>query len=207
MNRRIHFAPLVKTVRVPALRRRAALAAAALLALGLTACGHKESHPTFADNEGVYVDAGPLTYQVQISRELNPLNVEDKEYLAGVTAPATRPSEMWFAVFVWAKNNTDASHTTAGTDSFDIVDTELHHYYPVAINPSDNPYAWNPQTLKPLNTYPVPDSTAYFGPTQGAELLFKLPISGETAVFANRPLALEIHVPGQEKASRISLDL
>jgi hypothetical protein len=194
-------------VRLSAARRFAMLAAGALVALGLTACGHKESHPTSADNEGVYVDAGPLTYQVQISRELNPFNVEDKEYLSGVSAPPTTPSEMWFAVFVWAKNNTGAAHTTAAADSFDIVDTELHKYYPIAINSSVNPYAWTPQTLKPLGTEPVPDSTAYFGPTQGAELLFKLPISGETSVFANRPLALEIHVPDQPKASRISLDL
>jgi hypothetical protein len=193
------------TVRLSAARRLLTFAASAVFALGLAACGHKESHPTFADNEGVYVDAGPLTYQVQISRELNPFNVEDKEYLSGVSAPAATPSQMWFAVFLWAKNNTEASHTTA--DSFDIVDTQLHKYYPVPINVSANPYAWTPQTLKPLGTYPVPDSTAYFGPTQGAELLFKLPISGETAVYANRPLALEIHVPGQSKPSRISLDL
>jgi hypothetical protein len=177
------------------------------MALGLAACGHKESHPTFADNEGVYVDAGPLTYQVQISRELNPFNVEDKEYLSGVSAPATSPSQMWFAVFVWAKNNTHSSHDTAPAASFDIVDTESHKYYPIAINASINPYAWTSQTLKPQGTQPVPDSTAYFGPTQGAELLFKLPISGETSVYANRPLALEIHVPEQPKPSRVSLDL
>ena len=30
-----------------------------------------------ADNDGVYVDAGPITYQLQISRELNPYSVED----------------------------------------------------------------------------------------------------------------------------------
>ena len=55
-----------------------------LLCLALGACGHKEAHPHFADNEGVYVDAGPLTYQVQLSRELNPSNIEDQRYLSGL---------------------------------------------------------------------------------------------------------------------------
>jgi hypothetical protein len=183
------------------------IAATGVVALGLTACGHKESHPTTADNEGVYVDAGPLTYQVQLSRELNPYSVEDHEYLSGVSAPPTTPSQMWFAIFVWAKNNTKTSHDTAPMASFDIVDTEAHIYYPIGIDASINPYAWTSQALKPQGTEPVPDSTAYFGPTQGAELLFKLPISGETSVYANRPLALEIHVPGQPNPSRISLDL
>ncbi len=84
-----------------------------MLSLGLSACGHKVAHPTHADNEGVYVDAGPLTYQVQLSRELNPFNVEDKGYLAGVSAPPPAPDQLWFAVFLWAKNETGTTQTTA----------------------------------------------------------------------------------------------
>ncbi len=58
-------------------------------------------------------------------------------------------------------------------------------------------------TLKPLGTQPVPDSTAYFGPTQGSLLLFKLSAS----VYSNRPLTLQIYAQGQAKPSTVSLDL
>jgi hypothetical protein len=183
------------------LSRLGVIAGAALVSLGLAACGHKESHPTVADNEGIYVDAGPLTYQVQISRELNPFDVEDKEYLSGVASPPLKANEEWFAVFLWAKNETHSDRTT--TTSFDIIDTQGIRYYPVAINRAVNPYAWTAQTLRPLGTEPAPDSTAYFGPTQGAELLFKL----NDSVYSNRPITLQIFAPGQARPSTVSLDL
>ena len=182
-------------------RRLLILACSLPLALGVAACGHKEAHPTVADNEGFYVDAGPITYQVQLSRELNPYNVEDHGYLSGVSTTPPKPDEEWFAVFLWAKNQTNAVHVTS--DSFDIVDTQGNTYYPVAINSQVNPYAWTSMALKPNGTEPVPDSTAYFGPTQGGELLFKI----NTSAYSNRPLTLEIHAPGQANPSTVSLDL
>lgn len=171
------------------------------MSVGLGACGHKLSHPTSADSEGIYVDAGPLTYQVQLSRELNPYDIEDHEYLAGVSAPRPAPDEEWFAIFLWAKNETHSNQTT--TDSFDIMDTQGRKYYPVAINPSVNPFAWTPQTLRPLATEPLPGSAAYYSATQGAELLFKL----NNGAYSNRPLTLEIYAPGQSSPSTVSLDL
>jgi hypothetical protein len=183
------------------LRRTALLAAAAALCLGLAACGHKESHPTTADTEGQYVDAGPLAYQVQISRQLNPYSLEDHAYLAGVTAPQPTSTQLWFAVFMWAKNQTHENAPTA--TNFDIVDTQGNRYRPVAINPQANPFAWTGQTLRPLGTEPAPDSPASWGPTQGGELLFKL----NASIFSNRPLTLEIYAPGESKPSSVSLDL
>ncbi len=172
-----------------------------MLSLGLSACGHKIAHPTSADNEGVYVDAGPLSYQVQLSRQLNPFDVEDRGYLNGVSAPPPRPDELWFGVFLYARNETSQNHTTA--DTFDIVDTQGDKYYPVPINRQMNPYAWTPITLKPLGTVPVPDSTASFSPPQGSLLVFKL----NNSVYSNRPLTLQIFAPGQAKPSTVSLDL
>ena len=183
-------------------RRPLALVAALLLGAGLSACGHKESHPTSADTEGPYVDAGPISYQVQLSRQLNPFAIEDRTYLTGVDSPPLKPDEMWFAVFMWAKNGTHQDATT--TNSFDIIDTQGTKYYPVSINPAINPFAWTAQTLRPNGTQPVPDSIAYFGPTQGGEVLFKL----NTAVYSNRPLTLQIYAPGQQsEPSTVSLDL
>jgi hypothetical protein len=186
---------------VSLVRRTSALLAAAVAAVALGACGHKQSNPTTADTEGSYVRAGDISYQVQLSRQLNPYATEDREYFAGTSAGAANPDQMWFAVFLWAKNETHQTLTTS--NSFDIVDTQGNRYYPVAINRSVNPFAWTAQTLRPLGTEPAPDSAASFGPTQGSELLFKL----NNAVYSNRPLTFEIHAAGQAQPSSISLDL
>lgn len=182
-------------------RRLLAIGAASALGLGLAACGNELSHPRTADSEGVYVDAGPITYQVQISRQLNPYAVEDKVYLAGISAAPPTKAEVWLGVFLWAKNQTHANATT--TDSFDIVDTQGNTYYPVPINPQINPYAWTAQTLAPHGIEPAPDTPASFSATQGGVLLFKI---GDSA-YSNRPLELQIHAAGQSQPSTVSLDL
>jgi hypothetical protein len=175
----------------------------AALALGLAACG-KTNNPPSAENNGVYVTAGPLTYQLQISRALNPYATEDSQYLKGLPkAAAFLPAnQLWYGVFLWAKNQTKRSVATANT--FDIVDTEGNHYYPLGVNPSVNGYAWEPQTLKAGAVEPGPDTQASFGPTQGGLLLFKL----NNTVYDNRPLTLEIRGGPQHKVwSTIELDL
>jgi hypothetical protein len=176
-----------------------ALAAAAVL----SACGARGGKATTADTEAFYVRAGQLTYQVQVSRALNPYSPEDHGYLAGLPAGTTPPAadEQWFAVFLWAKNFTHHAHMT--TDSFDIVDTQGNTYYPIQLNPNVNPYAWTAQTLQPNDQEPGTSTTAFYGPTQGCELLFKI----NNSAYANRPLLLQIHAAGQPTPSTVSLDL
>ncbi|MGH2881953.1 MAG: hypothetical protein ACRDPA_04510, partial [Solirubrobacteraceae bacterium] len=53
------------------------------LAVGLAACG-QVADPASVENDGVYVDAGPITYQLQVSRQLNRYAVEDRQYLSGL---------------------------------------------------------------------------------------------------------------------------
>jgi hypothetical protein len=174
------------------------------LAVGLSACGRK-AHPTVADadNNGFYVDAGQVTYQLEVSRQLNQYSTEDSQYLAGLPAGTvkTKPDELWYGVFLWAKNQSNTSQVTAR--NFEIVDTQGNKYFPVALNPALNPYAWKSMTLAPSSTEPGLDTTANTGPTQGALLLFKL----NTAVYSNRPLTLQIDPPGAGQPSTISLDL
>ena len=183
-------------------RRLWTLACALGLALCVAACG-QVSDPSSALNNGVYVNAGPMTYQLQISRELNQYAVEDRQYLAGLpagTGPLT-PDELWYGVFLWAKNQTDQPQTTAS--EFTIVDSSGNVYHPIALDAELNGYAWTPQILQPSQIEPAPNTTASFGPTGGALLLFKLPNS----VYANRPLTLNIYPPGGGKPGQISLDL
>ena len=182
-------------------RRVWILICALALAVGLAACG-QEADPPSGENDGVYVNAGPITYQLQVSRALNQYLVEDSQYLAGLPASEKTlgPNQLWYGVFLWAKNQTDEPHTTA--DTFKIVDTSGNPYYPVAVNTAVNGYAWTPQTLNPTDIEPAPNTTASFGPTQGGLILFKLP----TSVYSNRPLKFVIHAPDTSKTASISLD-
>jgi hypothetical protein len=175
---------------------------AATIAIGLGACG-KTNIPSSAENNGVYITAGPITYQLQVSRELNQYATEDRQYLAGLPSSlrSLTPSEEWYGVFLWAKNQTKRPQMTS--DSFDIVDTQGTHYYPVPLSSSLNQYAWTAQPLAPGGIEPGSDTTASFGPTQGGLLLFKL----NTSVYDNRPLTLEIRGQSGKVWGTISLDL
>jgi hypothetical protein len=186
------------------MRRLPAIAAVAVISLSVSACsltGRKE-HPTTADGEQLYVDAGPITYQVQLSRELNPYSIEDSQYLAGVPgARSLSPTQLWFAIFLRALNQSGRTQTT--TNSFQIVASDGTVYHPVALNPSVNPYAWTATQLPNNQIEPNPDSTAAYGPTQGGLVLFKL----DDSVFSNRPLTLDIFAAGQSKPTTVSIDL
>jgi hypothetical protein len=173
-----------------------------VLSLGLAACG-KSNNPPSAENDGVYVEAGPITYQLQVSRELNQYATEDSQYLKGLPTGtgSLTASQEWYGVFLWAKNQTKQPEDTSST--FDIVDTQGNKYYPIAVDPAANRYAWTAQRLSPGGVEPGPDTTASFGPTQGGLLLFKL----NTSVYDNRPLILEIRGPSQKVWATISLDL
>jgi hypothetical protein len=186
-------------------RRLVLLLSALALVVGLSACGHKEAHPTVADanNNGGYVDAGPVTYQLEISRELNAFSTEDSAYVKGLPAGTTPPSasQLWYGVFMWAKNQTHHDQTTL--NSFEITDTQGTTYYPLRLDANVNPFSWTSQTLAPNQVEPGPNTVASNGPTQGGLLLFKL----NNTAYSNRPLTLWLLGSGGKKLGSISLNL
>src|SRR5580704_16831124 len=102
--------------------RKLPLASAALVAvLALSACGDshtKVTTGTYAGESGAnapYLNVGPLVYEVQLSRELNPANSEDATYLQGLTPEQRKlePGQEWFAVFMQVYNNTNQQHPAA----------------------------------------------------------------------------------------------
>ncbi|PZS21998.1 MAG: hypothetical protein DLM61_27020 [Pseudonocardiales bacterium] len=158
-----------------------------LLAVGLAGCG-KEKTTTFADNEGIYLDVGPLAYQIQISRQLNPTDIEDRNYFAGMDPAQVKltPDEVWFGVFMRVQNTSKQSQPAA--NDFEITDTLERVYTPVPI-PRTNPFAYKARDVGPGQLLPSTGSAAGSGPVgQGALLLFKLKLTS----FANRPLELRI---------------
>lgn len=187
-------------------RRLSILASLLAVAVGVGGCGNRPAQRRSADPEnfGVYVDANHITYQLEISRELNGFSTEDAQYLAGLpagTAAPTRAQE-WYAVFMWAWNQNKHALPTAPANDFDIVDTQGNTYYPEPLNPSMNPYAWTSQELQPHQTEPAPDTTASFGPTGGQVLVFKI----ATTAYANRPLTLQIRDPAGQVQATVPLD-
>jgi hypothetical protein len=180
-----------------------------LLAAGLSGCGldyrttiHNVSQDALAAGAEPYFDVGTVTYQVQITRQLNPFATEDVGYLAGIPHAQMLPGDrLWFGVFLWAKNQTGQPQKTAGR--FEIVDSSGTVYQPTKLNPSLNPYAWTQQTLDVNATEPGVDTTAWQGPTGGSLILFDLP----STVYSNRPLTLRIFPPAGGPPSRVSLDL
>jgi hypothetical protein len=184
------------------------LLTAAVCAIAVAGCGNstRGSAVAEADTEGIWIDVGALDYHVQGSRQLNPAQVPDDRYLAGVPESVGAPTgkETWFAVFLRIENKTDEPALSA--EEFEIEDTEGGIYKPVAVDTSLNPFAYSPQKLSPDGVMPHPDSTQDFDSTAGSMLLFKLPLTS----YQSRPLEFRIHAPaGSEEPAdaEVNLDL
>jgi hypothetical protein len=175
---------------------------AVLAALALSACGDSHtrvSTGTYAGESGAaapYLNVGALTYQVQISRQLNPYNSEDAAYLDGLT-PAQRllgPGQEWFAVFVQVYNNTSRQHPMSA--SITISDTQENVYSPT-VPDATNLFAYRPGPIAPNSQIPPPGTIAADAPTQGALLLYKIQIVS----LDNRPLQIRIVSPQNPRES------
>jgi hypothetical protein len=173
-------------------------------ALGTSACGNKEAETLHGSTEGSYLDLGGMKYQVQISRQLNPASVEDREYLIGLNAADRNlpAGQEWFAVFMRVENDGDKPGHAA--KDYVITDTQNKTFRPVQFAPV-NVFAYRGGgTLQPKAILPNPDSAAGQGSIQGALLLFKIP----TRNLENRPLELAIRsddAPG--KTATVDLDV
>lgn len=179
------------------LRKLAFALTAVLAVLVLGACGDshtKVTTGTYAGESGAnapYLDVGPLTYEVQLSRELNPTNSEDSTYLQGLGPEESKlePGQEWFAVFLQVYNKSSSGLKSA--DDITITDTQGNTYSPI-VPAQTNQFAYRGGAIVPAKgQLPAPDTTANSGPTQGALLLFKI----QVVSLDNRPLELKIVDP------------
>jgi hypothetical protein len=178
------------------LRKLTLLALVLISAGALSACGDSHSKVTtgtYAGESGAnapYLDVGPLTYEVQLSRELNPYSTEDSAYLQGLS-PAEQqlePGQEWFGVFMQVYNN--GKHPQAAASDLAISDTQGNRYIPI-VPGATNSFAYRGGTVAANSRLPILDSVASDGTTQGALLLFKI----QTVSLDNRPLKLKIVDP------------
>jgi hypothetical protein len=183
------------------LRRTLAIAMSLALVASLSACGNKQKKTVKAETEGIYLDVGDLKYQVQISRQLNPADIEDRDYLHGV-GDQLGPEDVWFAVFVRVENESGKTQNPA--TQFDITDTEGHVFNPVAIDTKANVFAYNPVPIAGKGLLPNTDATAAQNSINGQLLLFKMP----RTTLDNRPLELKIHNPDDfQSFGTVNLDV
>jgi hypothetical protein len=189
------------------LRKLPPLAVALLAILALGACGDSHSKVTtgtYAGESGAnapYLDVGPLVYEVQLSRQLNPFDTEDAAYLRGL-APAQRqlaPGQEWFGVFMQVYNHT--SRELPAATSLTVTDTQGNTYSPI-VPDQTNEFAYRPGLVPAEGRLPLPDAVASFAPTQGSLLLYKI----QTVSLDNRPLEFKVVDP-TEPAQRASAEL
>jgi hypothetical protein len=189
-------------MRLPA-RPLLLLVAALLAAVALGACGNKEEEITEGETEGTYLDLGELKYQVQISRQLNPADPEDRGYLVGLPADERRlaDDETWYAIFVRVQNVGDGTHPAA--EEFEIRDTQENVFRPIELE-QENVFAYRPRDVGPKGLIPEPDAAAAENTIQGSLLLFKIPYEN----LQNRPLEFEVVDPeNPETTAHVALDV
>ncbi len=171
-------------------RRPCAVLAALLVCGGLSACGkHQSTGPVrIAETEGIYLDINELKYQVQVSRQLNPKDLQDQPYLQGIPEEEQelKADEVWFGVGLRVQNET--SEPLRPSEEIEIEDTVGKIYHPIELGP-ENVYAYRDEDeIPPREVYPLADSAGFDTPARAAMLLFKLTLES----LNNRPLELKI---------------
>jgi hypothetical protein len=189
--------------------RRLSLLLMLVAALGLAACGQESNEEgeyqsesaQLAETEGIYVDVDELKYQVQVSKQLNPLLTDDKAYLMGLNDLGRElgPDEEWFGVWMLVQNYGEEAIQSA--DEFIVVDTQENEYRPVFLG-EDNIWAYRAKRLEPKETLPGSNEPARERQPNGSLLLFKL----KRQSLDNRPLELVIRGDSGEQAI-VNLDV
>jgi hypothetical protein len=178
--------------------RRLTLAACVLALaapVGLGACGDEEPGVDEPAREGLALELDGLDYNVFITRQLNPRITPDKAY---ITEEAPAGESLW-GVFIQVCNTSDEPHESVS--EFIVKDNQENTFEPEEL-PEDNAFAYVPRTLQPDECIPEAGSVAQLGPTEGAMLLFQLPLQNTE----NRPLELEIEADDGDKLT-YELDL
>jgi hypothetical protein len=178
------------------LRKISPAVLAVVAVFALAACGDSHTRVTtgtYAGESGKnapYLNVGPLVYEVQLSRELNPANIEDATYLKGLTPAEAHlaPGQEWFAVFIQVWNHTSAALPAA--NELTVSDTQNNIYQPI-VPDSENEFAYRGGLVPAKGELPLPESVASQGATGGAVLLYKI----QVVSLDNRPLELKIVDP------------
>ena len=188
------------------LRRPLAVLALLLASGGLSACGNhhdEDARLQRIEGEGFYLSLGELKYQVQISRQLNPHDVQDRALLLGVPAADQQlaADEVWFGVFMQVEN--ESEEPLRPSRDIEIIDTQEEVFKPLGLEDS-NQFAYrSTEVIAPGERVPLPDTPAFDTAIQGSMLLFKL----KRTALDNRPLELKLESSTNDQTGIIDLDV
>ncbi len=175
------------------------LTVAVIAVLALSVSGCDKTVRTLEAKEGGRVYLGNLFYQVQMSRALNPKDVEDSYYVLGQPTPA--PGDTYFGVFMRVDNEDhDGRVLPVGTDNMKITTASGDEFEPIKVRSPGWGYA--PAPIGRGGMLPVENTPAFVGPIRGGLILFRIPLDDLNA----RPVKLEIKGPG-DKLGEITLDV
>jgi len=133
-------------------------------------------------SEGQGIKLDDLLFNVQITRELNPFDTEDKAYLVG--QKALGPDQYYLGVFMRVDNEGHAS-AQVPTD-MSVVDTVGDSFRPL---PSNSLFALRlGDTIHAGDELPEGESVAANGPIEGSMVLFRI----DSSAIQDRPLTLHI---------------
>jgi hypothetical protein len=178
--------------------------ATALLGVVAAGCGESTSPKTTAETEGLYLDINGLKYQIEMSRYMNPNDVEDAEYLVGLPEGTEPPGEDEIYFGVWVRvENVSETETRPAASEWEIHDTQDNVFRPIPLDVDINPFAFDPVDVPPKTVLPLASSAAGQGPIQGSLLLFKIPNDS----FQNRPLELRFSNGGDSEEGTYDLDV
>ena len=196
------------------MRARLSLLSLALLAsLTLAACGQEAQDEggfqteiaQVAETEAVYMTLDGMKYQVQISRQLNPLTIDDRDYLAGVPEDQRQlaEDEEWFGIWMRVENHQEREGGARPmVRDLEIHDTQENVYRPIEIGPG-NPFAYRPGVVQGGELYPDPNSPAGERQPFAALILFKV----RRFSLDNRPLELILEGPESGEKAQVALDV
>ncbi|HEX4345749.1 MAG TPA: hypothetical protein VHZ31_09315 [Solirubrobacteraceae bacterium] len=187
-------------------RRLSLLLFALLVSATLSACGVHESKGLVrtADTEGTYLDINGLKYQVEVSRQMNVYDTQDKPYMVGIPKAQQHldPDQIWFGVFMRVQN--EGSKPLRPSDDVQISDTQGKVYRPIGLQ-QVNTYAYRSYDYVPAGQIePLMDTPGYDTPARGLMILFKLTLT----TLNNRPLVMKIEGRGTpQQTGLIDLDV
>lgn len=170
-----------------------------ILAIAVTVSGCGREVHSLEAREGTRISLDNAFYQVQLSRQLNPKDVEDSFYLDGQPMPS--PVDSYFGVFMRVDNEEHNGRILpVGIEDMKIVTASGVEYKPLKVEAPG--WGYEPSPIGKGGVVPIPNSPAYIGPIRGGLLLFRMP----HAALDDRPLRLEIE--GKDKVvGHITLDV
>ena len=149
-------------------------ALAAVLALGVAACGSDEETEDIDGEEATIVvegeplELGDLMFNVAITRFLNPDDIEDAEYLEGLPDPPA--GEDYLAVFMTVENEGDDDLRLPTAEQVEIGDITGAVYEPVE---TESLFALElGRPCPPAARRRLTDTAAAGGPVKGSFVLF-----------------------------------